>query len=200
MVRAVELDQRSVVQREPAANRGSAPQVSERVERSQLRRLARPFVHGLCVFSCNVRAAVDVDVGVAVAIAIAVAVAATVAVTGAQPAALTYAPLLVVCDMARLFRGLNERPPLLPKRRLFPAIAFIGEADTRTRRRGVSSSRLVIYGGYVRVFCAMTSWLSCSRSSLPVSCVAGACNCECEGFVVAGTMLPLRCVTCGSSC
>lgn len=174
MVRAVELDQRSVVQREPAANRGSAPQVSERVERSQLRRLARPFVHGLCVFSCNVRAAVDVSV--AVAIAIAVAVAATVAVTGAQPAALTYAPLLVVCDMARLFRGLNERPPLLPKRRLFPAIAFIGEADTRTRRRGVSSSRLVIYGGCVCVcVCLCDDFVAQLFAIIPACAACGGC-------------------------
>jgi hypothetical protein len=43
--------------------------------------------------------------------------------------------------------GLNEQPPVLPRRRVLPALAFIGEQDTRTRLRGVNVSKLVVYGG-----------------------------------------------------
>jgi hypothetical protein len=45
--------------------------------------------------------------------------------------------------------GLSEMPPVLPKRRVLPAMCFIGEANTRTRLRGVDQAKLVIFGGCV---------------------------------------------------
>ncbi len=80
--------------------------------------------------------------------------------------------------------GLREAPPVLPKRRVLPALCFIGEANTRTRLRGVDQAKLILFGGCVCLFRTQREGWEEGGDDLP-ACHPTVESCCLEGPVTA---------------